>query len=141
MLNVLTEKLQGVFAKLTGKRTLTEDNVAEAVSEVRLALLEADVNYGVTKILVKRVKEKALGTDVTKSVSPGQQFIKVVHDELAALMGESEQSLDLKGKPAVVMLCGLQGSGKTTHCAKLSLTKDAKVTCAKATCKSNAKDN
>ena len=120
MLNVLTEKLQGIFSKLSGKKTLTEDNMAEAVSEVRLALLEADVNYSVAKTLVKRVKDQAIGDTVIKSVSPGQQFIKIVHDELAALMGGSEQEVILQGKPAVIMLCGLQGSGKTTQCAKLA---------------------
>ncbi len=120
MFGALTQKLQGVFAKLGGKRKLTEENVSEAVGEVRLALLEADVNYGVTKTVIKRVKEKALGETVLASVSPGQQFIKIVHDELMVLMGGDEASLTLKGKPAVIMMCGLQGSGKTTHCAKLA---------------------
>lgn len=120
MLGALTTKLQGVFSKLTGKKRLTEENISEAVNEVRLALLEADVNYGVTKTLVKKVKEKALGEEFIKSVTPGQQFIKIVHDELVALMGGQEACLDLKGKPAVLMVCGLQGSGKTTQCAKLA---------------------
>lgn len=120
MLGVLTEKMHDLFSRLAGKKKLSEENIAEAVSEVRLALLEADVNYGVTKILVKRVKEKALGDEVVQSVSPGQQFIKIVHDELVELMGGTEQSLNLSQKPAVVMMCGLQGSGKTTHCAKLA---------------------
>lgn len=120
MLGTLTDKLRDVFSKLAGKSTLTEDNISEAANEVRLALLEADVNYGVAKTLVKQIKEKAIGTAVTKSVSPGQQFTKVVHDELVALMGGSEAALDLKKRPAVIMVCGLQGSGKTTHCAKLA---------------------
>ncbi len=120
MLGALTDKMQNLFSKLAGKRKLTEENIAEAVSEVRLALLEADVNYGVAKIMVKRVKEKALGDEVLKSVSPGQQFIKVVHDELVELMGGATQALNLQEKPAVIMMCGLQGSGKTTHCAKLA---------------------
>lgn len=120
MLGALTTKLQGVFSKLSGKKRLTEENIADAASEVRLALLEADVNYGVTKTIVKRIKEKALGEAVLKSVSPGQQFIKIVHDELVALMGEQEEGLDLSGQPSVIMLCGLQGSGKTTQCAKLA---------------------
>jgi signal recognition particle subunit SRP54 len=120
MFGALTEKMQGLFSKLSGKKTLSEDNIAEAVSEVRLALLEADVNYSVAKTLVKRLKEKALGDDVTKSVTPGQQFIKIVHDELIALMGGGEAKLNLSGKPSVLMVCGLQGSGKTTHCAKLA---------------------
>ncbi len=120
MLGILTEKMQDLFSKLAGKRKLTEDNISEAVSEVRLALLSADVNYSVAKVLVKRLKEKALGDAVIKSVSPSQQFIKIVHDELVELMGGLEAELDLKRKPAVIMMCGLQGSGKTTHTAKLA---------------------
>ncbi|WP_068467868.1 signal recognition particle protein [Candidatus Protochlamydia phocaeensis] len=120
MLGTLTTKLQSVFSSLTGKKKLTEENISEAVNEVRLALLEADVNYGVTKTLVKRLKEKAVGELLIKSVTPGQQFIKIVHDELVALMGKQEEGLHLKGSPAVLMVCGLQGSGKTTHCAKLA---------------------
>lgn len=130
MLGALTDKLRGAISKLTGKRTLTEDNISEALKDVRLALLEADVNYGVVKNLIKRIKEKALGEAVLKSVSPGQQFIKIVHDELVALMGSEEAPLKLEGKPAVIMMCGLQGSGKTTHTAKLAryLLKEKKVT-------------
>jgi signal recognition particle subunit SRP54 len=121
MLGVLTEKMQGLLARIGGKSKLTEENIADAVSEVRLALLEADVNYGVAKVLVKRIKEKALGDAVIKSVTPGQLFIKIVHDELVALMGGGESDLDIKdGHPSVLMVCGLQGAGKTTHCAKLA---------------------
>lgn len=120
MLGFLSDKMQGLYSKLAGKKKLTEENISEAVSEVRIALLEADVNYSVTKTLVKRVKEKALGDLVIKSVTPGQQFIKIVHDELASLMGGGEAVLNLDAKPSVIMLCGLQGSGKTTHCAKLA---------------------
>lgn len=120
MLGALTDKMHALLSKMAGKHKLTEENISEAVSEVRLALLEADVNYSVAKTLVKRVKEKALGDIVIKSVTPGQQFIKIVHDELAALMGEGEAPLNLADKPAVIMVCGLQGTGKTTHCAKLA---------------------
>jgi len=120
MLGTLTEKLQSLTAKLSRQKKLTEENVSDAVREVRLALLEADVNYSVAKALVKRVKERALGDQVLKSVTPGQQFVKVVHDELVSLMGGAEEPLDLKGNPAVVLMCGLQGSGKTTHSAKLA---------------------
>lgn len=121
MLGVLTEKMQGLLSKMGGKRKLTEENISEAVSDVRLALLEADVNYGVAKTLVKRIKDQALGDVVLKSVTPGQQFIKIVHDELVALMGGGEADLQLsERKPAVIMMCGLQGAGKTTHCAKLA---------------------
>lgn len=120
MLGALTQKLQGVFSKLGSKRKLTEENIFEAVGEVRLALLEADVNYGVTKTLIQRVKNRALGESFLSSVTAGQQFIKIVHDELITLMGGDAIALDLAEKPSVIMLCGLQGSGKTTHCAKLA---------------------
>ncbi len=121
MFGALTDKLQNLFSSLSGKKTLTEDNIADAVRQVRLALLDADVNYTVVGNFVKRVKEKALGDAVFKSVTPGQQFTKLVHDELIELMGAVESPLDLKGKLSVVMLCGLQGSGKTTSCAKLAV--------------------
>ncbi len=120
MFGSLTEKFQQMFSGLMGKKTLTEDNISDAVREVRLALLDADVNYSVASNFVKRVKEKAVGDAVIKSVSPGQQFIKLVHEELVALMGTNESLLELQGRPHVILLCGLQGSGKTTHCAKLA---------------------
>jgi signal recognition particle subunit SRP54 len=120
MFQGLTEKLHSLFVRLRGERTLTEANLAEATEQVRQALLEADVNYTVVNDFVQRVKAKAIGGAVLKNISPGQQFIKWVHDELVALMGTNEVPLDLKGKTSVVMLCGLQGSGKTTTCAKLA---------------------
>lgn len=120
MFGALTEKFQNLFSSLSGKRSITEDNISEAVRQVRLALLDADVNYTVVSNFVKRVKEKAIGDAVMKSVSPGQQFTKIVHDELIELMGSTEAPLDLNGKLSVIMLCGLQGSGKTTSCAKLA---------------------
>lgn len=120
MLGTLTQKFQSLFTSLSGKKVLTEDNIADAVRQVRLALLDADVNYGVASAFVKRVKEKAAGDLVTKSVTPDQQFIKVVHEELVTLMGTGESGLVLRGSPSVILLCGLQGSGKTTHCAKLA---------------------
>lgn len=120
MFGSLTEKLQSLFSGLAGKRTLSEDNISDAVRQVRLALLDADVNYTVTGDFVRRVKEKALGEAVVKSVNPGDMFVKLVHDELIELMGAEEAPLDLNGKISVVMLCGLQGSGKTTSCAKLA---------------------
>lgn len=128
MFGALSEKLSGVFSSLAGKKKLSEENISDAVREVRLALLDADVNYTVTKNFIKRVKEKALGDEVIRSVTPGQQFVKVLHDELAELMGGGEAKLELKGRPAVIMLCGLQGSGKTTQAAKLAnfLTKQKK---------------
>jgi len=120
MFGALTEKFQEMFSGLRGKKTLTEDNIADAVRQVRLALLDADVNYAVASHFIKRVKEKALGDAVIKSVDPGNQFIKVVHEELVILMGSKEASLELKASPTVILICGLQGSGKTTQCAKLA---------------------
>lgn len=120
MFGALTEKFQQMFSGLMGKKTLSEDNISDAVRQVRLALLDADVNYSVVSQFIKRVKEKVIGSAVIKSVSPGQQFIKLVHEELTALMGTEESPLELHGKPSVILLCGLQGSGKTTHCAKLA---------------------
>ena len=120
MFGALTEKLQSLFSGLTGKKVLTEDNVSDAVAQVRAALLDADVNYRVATEFVERIKTKAVGGTVLKSVTPGQQFIKLVHEELTALMGSEEALLDLKEKMSVIMVCGLQGSGKTTSCAKLA---------------------
>ncbi len=120
MFEALTNKLGGVFSRLAGKKVLTEENLSDAVREVRLALLEADVNFNVAKEFVKRVKEKVLGESVLKSVTAAQQFVKIVHDELVLLMGSSEVKLNLNKSPAVILLCGLQGSGKTTHAAKLA---------------------
>src|SRR5271170_5326071 len=120
MFGALTDKLQSLFSSLAGKKTLTEDNIADAVRQVRLALLDADVNYTVVSQFVKRVKEKALGDQVLKSITPGEQFIELVHKELVDLMGTEESSLCFQGSPSVFMLCGLQGSGKTTQTAKLA---------------------
>jgi signal recognition particle subunit SRP54 len=120
MFGSLTEKLQSLISGLSGKKTLSAENIQDAVREVRLALLDADVNYQVVSQFINRVKEKSLGDAVIKSVTPGQQFIKLVHDELALLMGSDETPLDLKGKISCVLVCGLQGSGKTTTCAKLA---------------------
>jgi signal recognition particle subunit SRP54 len=120
MFGSLTEKFKNLFSTLAGKKALTEENISEAVREVRLALLDADVNYTVASQFVKRVKEKALGSITLKSITPEQQFIKIVHEELVELMGKDLAALDLKAKPAVIVLCGLQGSGKTTQCVKLA---------------------
>ncbi|GAB7027025.1 signal recognition particle protein [Geotalea toluenoxydans] len=122
MFDTLSDKLESVFKKLRGQGVMTEDNVKEALREVRLALLEADVNFKVVKDFVERVREKAVGTLVLQSLSPGQQVVKIVHDELVALMGGGEDnSLDLAAKPPVsIMMVGLQGAGKTTSCGKLA---------------------
>jgi len=126
MFGALTEKFKDLFAGLAGKKTLSESNIADAVSQVRLALLDADVNYTVASHFVKRIKEKALGDTVLKSVEPGEQFVKIVHDELVLFMGgsldsdETEFPIKFQGAPTVILMCGLQGSGKTTQTAKLA---------------------
>lgn len=120
MFGALTEKFKNLCSKLAGQKRLTEENISDAVRDVRLALLDADVSYGVVSDFVKRVKEKVIGDVVIKSTSPGEQFIKVVHDELVALMGGEEANFDLKGPSCTILLCGLQGCGKTTTAAKLA---------------------
>lgn len=120
MFGALTEKFQSLFARFSGQQKLREGHLVEVIEEVRLALLEADVQFTVAGDFVQRVKEKAIGMTLVKSVTAEQQFIKIVHDELVELMGGEPAQLALQGKPAVVMLCGLQGSGKTTQCAKLA---------------------
>ncbi|MDD2541509.1 MAG: signal recognition particle protein [Desulfuromonadaceae bacterium] len=121
MFDSLSDKLESVFKKLRGQGVMTEENIKEALREVRLALLEADVNFKVVKDFVENVRNKAVGTNVLTSMSPGQQVIKIVHDELVLIMGGSEDnSLDLAAKPPVaIMMVGLQGAGKTTTCGKL----------------------
>lgn len=117
----LSEKLSSVFKRLKGRGKLTEADVKEAMREVRLALLEADVNYKVVKDFVAKVTEKAVGEDVLQSLTPGQHVIKIVNDELVALMGDGTARIEFPSKPpCVIMMCGLQGSGKTTHAAKLA---------------------
>ncbi len=121
MFENLTDRLESAFKKLRGHGKLTEDNIQEAMGEVRTALLEADVNFGVVKEFIATVTEKAIGSEVLTSLSPGQQVVKIVHDELVDLLGGQAQSLRLDGRqPVVIMLAGLQGSGKTTTAAKLA---------------------
>lgn len=120
MFESLSGRLQSVFRKIAGYSRLSESNIAEAVREVRLALLEADVNYKVVKQFIESVKEKVLGQETLRGVLPGQQLIKIVHDELVSLMGGAVREMDLSSSPAVIMLVGLQGSGKTTTAAKLA---------------------
>jgi len=116
----LTDKFQTAFRSLTGRGRLTESNVSTAMNEIRRALLDADVNYKVAKEFIADVRKECLGDKVLNSVSPGQQSVKVVHDRLVELLGESRAPLDLDGKLSVIMLCGLHGSGKTTTAAKLA---------------------
>jgi signal recognition particle subunit SRP54 len=112
----LTEKLNNAFKKLRGKGRLSEADVKEAMREIRLALLEADVSYKVVKDFVKKVSERAVGQDVMESLTPAQMIVKIVNEELIALMGSENAKLNISSKPpTVVMLVGLQGAGKTTN--------------------------
>lgn len=121
MFENLTEKLNGVFKRLKGRGKLNEDNINQALKEIKLALLEADVNYKVVKDFLESVRGKALGQEVMRSLTPAQQVIKIVHQELVAIMGGEYSEINLKGPlPIPIMLVGLQGSGKTTTCAKLA---------------------
>lgn len=121
MFETLTSSLERVFRKLRGYGRLTESNISEAMREVRMALLEADVNYEVARDFVARVSAQCVGEEVMESITPGQQVVKRVHDELVALLGGGRQRrIELNPKPAPVMLVGLHGSGKTTTCAKLA---------------------
>jgi signal recognition particle subunit SRP54 len=116
----LSERLRGVLGRLSGHGRITEADVDAAMREVRLALLEADVNFRVVKDFVARVRERAVGHEVLDSLNAGQQIIKIVHEELTAILGAGDRTFHLSGSPAVVMLVGLQGSGKTTSAAKLA---------------------
>lgn len=122
MFENLTEKLNHIFKKVTGRGRLTESNIQDALKEVRLALLEADVHYKVVKNLIEEIRKRAVGQEVLESLTPGQQLIKIVNEELVRLMDGGRQDLDLSGRtPHVLMLVGLQGSGKTTTAAKLAV--------------------
>ena len=120
MFDSLTNKLNSVFKKLRGHGKLSEQNITEALKEVRLALLEADVNFKVVKDFIERIRTRAVGQEVLGSLTPGQQVVKIVHEELISLMGGSSNGLNLSFKPPIpFMLVGLQGSGKTTTAGKL----------------------
>jgi signal recognition particle subunit SRP54 len=120
MFESLGDRLQTVMSKIKGYGKITEENISEMTREIRLALLEADVNYKVVKEFVNNVKEKALGEEVQKSLKPGDVFVKIVKDELTELLGGEKKDLNLSGNPALLMLVGLQGSGKTTTIGKIS---------------------
>lgn len=120
MFESLGDRLQNVVSKIKGYGKITEDNISEMMREIRLALLEADVNYQVVKEFTNNVKEKALGEEVKRSIKPGDMFVKILNDELTELLGGEEKPLNLKGNPATLMLVGLQGSGKTTTIGKLA---------------------
>ena len=120
MFEDLGDRLQNVISKIKGYGMITEDNIDPMMREIRLALLEADVNYKVVKEFTNTVKEKALGTEVQKSINPGDMFVKIVKDELTELLGGEAEELYTKGNPSIIMLVGLQGSGKTTTAGKLA---------------------
>src|SRR5262249_18100369 len=119
MFDSLSNKLQNAFKNLRGLGKISETNVAEALREVRLALLEADVNFKVARDFIERVKAKSIGQEVTQSIQPGQQIIKIIHDELVELLGSANSGIQLSGNPSCVLMVGLHGSGKTTSSAKL----------------------
>ena len=120
MFEGLTEKLERSFKILKGQGYITEVNVADTMKEIRRALLDADVSFKIAKDVTNKIKEKALGQQILTSVKPGEMMVKIVHDELAELMGGQEVEINLKGQPAIILIAGLQGSGKTTFSAKLA---------------------
>src|SRR3954468_11067167 len=129
MFDTLSGKLQRVFKDLRGLGKISEENVSAALRDVRLALLDADVNFKVARDFIERVKEKALGQEVLLSIQPGQQVIKVIHDELVDLLGSENAGLEVSGNPSSILMVGLHGSGKTTSSAKLArlLVKQARL--------------
>jgi signal recognition particle subunit SRP54 len=132
MFENLTEKLESSFKLLKGEGYITEINVSETLKEVRRALLDADVNYKIAKNFTDSVKEKALGQNVLASVKPGEMIVKIVHDELASLMGGKMEDINIKPNPAIILVAGLQGSGKTTFSGKLAKflkKKKARILC------------
>ncbi len=120
MFDSLSTKLQNVFKNLRGLGKISESNVSDSLRDVRLALLEADVNFKVARDFIENVKQKAIGQQVIQSIQPGQQIIKLIHDELVALLGSENAALDLSGNPTCIMMAGLHGSGKTTSSGKLA---------------------
>ena len=121
MFENLTDRLEKSFKLIKGQGKITEINISETMKDVRKALLDADVSYKIAKSFCDEVKQKALGQDVLKAVRPEQMIVKIVHDELAALMGSEHSDINIKGHPGIVLVSGLQGSGKTTFCGKLAL--------------------
>ena len=120
MFDNLSDRLEGAFKVLQGNHKITELNIADSVKQIRRALVEADVSFKIAKQFTNDVKAKALGSGVLTAVKPGQAMVKIVRDEMAELMGGQAEGLNLVGKPAVILMAGLQGSGKTTHSAKLA---------------------
>src|SRR5918993_3068986 len=120
MFQNLSERLESAFKQIKGEGRITELNIAATVKDIRRALVDADVNYKIAKDFTDRVKDKALGHKVINAISPGQLMVKIVKDELADLMGGEEAAFNAKGNPAVILIAGLQGSGKTTFSGKLA---------------------
>src|SRR5947208_2530408 len=120
MFDILSSKLQNAFRNLRGLGKISESNVGDALREVRLALLDADVNFKVVREFIERVRNKSLGQEVIQSIQPGQHIIKIIHDELVELLGSENAGLQLKGHPSCLMMVGLHGSGKTTSSGKLA---------------------
>src|SRR5437763_264556 len=120
MFESLQDRLEGAFKNLKGEGRITELNIANTVKEIRRALVDADVNYKIAKEFTDTVKEKAMGEKVLNAVSPGQLMVKIVQDQLTQLMGGTESEFNVSGNPAIILVAGLQGSGKTTFCAKLA---------------------
>ena len=120
MFENLSTKIEKALHTLRGKGSITDINVAETVKEVRKALLDADVSYPIAKAFTDKVKNEALGRNVIHSIEPGQLMVKIVHEELTALMGGASVDINIKGSPAIILIAGLQGSGKTTFSAKLA---------------------
>ena len=120
MFDNLSSKLEKAFQTLKGQGKISEINVAETVKEIRRALIDADVNYKIAKDFTNRIKDEALGQNVLTSVSPGQLMTKIVNDELTALLGGKTEEVNLSGSPAIVLIAGLQGSGKTTFSGKFA---------------------
>src|SRR5574344_2226360 len=121
MFENLSDRLQEIIRKTSGQKELTEENMQEALREIRRALLEADVNLRVVKAFISSIKDKAEGQNVLKGVNPSEQLVKIVHDELVELLGKEASPLKLDGHPTIIMMLGLQGSGKTTSSAKLAV--------------------
>src|SRR6188472_331315 len=120
MFNNLTERLESAFKNLKGEARVTDLNIANTVKDIRRALIDADVNYKIAKEFTDKVKEKATGSKVINAISPGQLMVKIVQDELTELMGGSEAQFNISGNPTIILVAGLQGSGKTTFTGKLA---------------------
>jgi signal recognition particle subunit SRP54 len=120
MFEQITDRFDTIFRRLRGLGKITDSNIQETSREIRRVLLEADVNLQVARDFIAHVQKKAEGTKVLKSIRPGEQFIKIIHEELVHILGDEKAEIDLNGKPSVILMAGLQGSGKTTSCAKLA---------------------